>query len=115
MTSRERAAFNAGIEACRQMVMVTAITLETREGSAGLRSRAAVAALHGLAEGLDALMLGREQYPLLATIAAIKADPASSGENSCPSCTGRLRWTKDANNSHIHAECETAGCLRVMQ
>ena len=57
MTQREQAAFNAGIEAMRQMALAAAVTLETREDGTGLRHQAAIAALRGLAEGADALML----------------------------------------------------------
>lgn len=54
MTPREQAAFNAGVEAMRQMAMIAAITIETRDDAADLRQRAAAAALHGLAEGAKA-------------------------------------------------------------
>lgn len=57
MSPLERAAFNAGIEAARQMAMVAAITIETREGGSELRQRAAAAALHGFAEGARALVV----------------------------------------------------------
>lgn len=57
MTLREQAAFNAGIEAARQMAMVAAVTIETREDAADLRQRAAAAALLGFAEGARALVV----------------------------------------------------------
>ncbi|CAA2108986.1 hypothetical protein MBUL_04479 (plasmid) [Methylobacterium bullatum] len=57
MTSRERAAFNAGVNAVRQMAMIAAITIEVREDGRDLRQRAAAAALQGLAEGSRALLV----------------------------------------------------------
>lgn len=111
MTPREQAAYNAGIEAVRQ----AALTIEVRDDARGLRQQAAVAALQGLAEGARELMLGREHDPIKRVFAAIAADPASSGTIECPTCQGRLRWLRDSHNGHLHGECETAGCLRVMQ
>lgn len=52
MTPRERAAFAAGIEHARQMALIAAVTIETRDDAGEVRQRAAVAALQGLAEGL---------------------------------------------------------------
>lgn len=57
MTPREEAAFNAGIEAARQMAMVAAVTIEAREDAGELRQRAASAALLGFADGAKALLL----------------------------------------------------------
>ena len=60
MTPNEQAAFNAGVEAMRQMAMVAAISIETRDDANDLRQRAAAAALHGLAEGAKALLLSHK-------------------------------------------------------
>jgi len=60
VTPRERAAFNAGIEAVRQMAMVSAISLEVRDDAGRVQNQAAVAALQALAEGARALMLRSE-------------------------------------------------------
>ena len=57
MTPRERTAFNAGVEAARQMAMVAAIALENRDDAQAVRQQAAAAALAGFAEGARALML----------------------------------------------------------
>ncbi|MGU3341620.1 hypothetical protein ACLBXJ_26785 [Methylobacterium mesophilicum] len=57
MNARERAAFNAGIEAVRQMAMVSAVTLEVRDDAGRVQNQAAVAALQALAEGARDLML----------------------------------------------------------
>lgn len=57
MNARERAAFNAGIEAVRQMALTTAITLEVRDDAGRVQSQAAVAALQALAEGARDLKL----------------------------------------------------------
>ena len=60
MTPRERAAFNAGIEAVRQMALTTAVTIEVRDDAGCVRHQAAVAALQALAEGARDLMLQGE-------------------------------------------------------
>ena len=57
MTPREQAAFNAGIEAMRQMAMIAAVTIEVRDDCREIRQQAAAAALHGLAEGAASLLL----------------------------------------------------------
>jgi len=57
MTRSEQAAFNAGVEAMRQMAMIAAITIENRDDAREVRQQAAVAALHGLAEGAKAVFL----------------------------------------------------------
>ncbi|MCJ2020160.1 hypothetical protein MKK84_22465 [Methylobacterium sp. E-065] len=57
MTPRERSAYNAGIEAVRQMAMVSAVTIETRDDAGRVQSQAAVATLQALAEGARDLML----------------------------------------------------------
>ena len=57
MTSREQAAFAAGIETARQMAMTASVTIEVRDDAGDLRQRAAAAALQGLAEGLKATFL----------------------------------------------------------
>lgn len=56
MTLREQAAFAAGIEHARQMALIAAVSLEVRDDAGEIRQRAAVAALQGLAEGLQVLM-----------------------------------------------------------
>ena len=57
MTASEKAAFNAGIQAMRQMAMIAAVTIESREDAREVRQQAAAAALHGLSEGAKALLL----------------------------------------------------------
>ncbi|MCJ2061903.1 hypothetical protein MKK63_04205 [Methylobacterium sp. J-088] len=57
MNVRERAAFNAGIEAIRQMALTTAITIEVRDDASRVQHQAAVAALQALAEGARDLKL----------------------------------------------------------
>jgi len=57
MTPRERTALNAGIEAVRQMALVSAVTLEVRDDAGRVQHQAAVAALQALAEGARDLML----------------------------------------------------------
>ncbi|MGE8128953.1 hypothetical protein ACQKQD_18430 [Methylobacterium sp. NPDC080182] len=60
MTPRERAAFNQGVEAMRQMAMTAAVTIEIRDDARAVRQQAAAAALHGLAEGAKVLLLGTD-------------------------------------------------------
>jgi len=117
MTSRERAAFNAGIKAARQMALTAAVILEVRDDARQVRQQAAVAALQGLAAGLHAAFIAppTEADTLRHVMATIASDPAGSGIVECPHCKGRLLWARDSGNGHIYAQCETAGCLRVMQ
>lgn len=78
------------------------------------REQAAVAALQGLAEGLRILASGGID-PVQSAFTAIAADPSDSGTIECPVCKGRLAWTRDSVNGHLHGQCETDGCLRWMQ
>lgn len=57
MNARERAVFNAGVEAVRQMALVSAVTIEVRDDASRVKNQAAVAALQALAEGAQDLML----------------------------------------------------------
>jgi len=59
MTRSEQAAFNAGVEAMRQMAMIAAVTIENREDAREVRQQAAAAALQGLAEGAKTLLLAK--------------------------------------------------------
>ena len=56
MTAREQAAFNAGVEAVRQMALIAAVTIEARDDAREVRQRAATAALQGLAAGAAHLL-----------------------------------------------------------
>ena len=115
MTPREIAAFNASIRAAREAALIVAITLETRESATCVRDRAAIQALRGLADGLDALVLGREPDPMQRIFTAISAQDGDSGTIECPHCKGRLTWVRDSHNGHLHGQCETNGGLRWMQ
>lgn len=74
MTPREIAAFNAGIRTAREAALIVAITLETRAGSTCVRDRAAIQAMQGFAEGLDALVLGREADPMQRVLVTINSE-----------------------------------------
>ncbi|MCJ2094075.1 hypothetical protein MKK67_16470 [Methylobacterium sp. J-072] len=117
MTPSERAAFNAGIEAARQMALTAAVTLKVRDDARQVRLQAAAAALHGLAAGLHAVFIAPPAGtdPMHRVMATIAADPAGSGAVECPDCKGRLAWARDSSNGHLHAQCETPGCLKLMQ
>lgn len=57
MNARERAAYNAGIEAVRQAAMVAAVSIEAGGDGREIRHRAAAAALYGLADSARTLIL----------------------------------------------------------
>ncbi|MCJ2093117.1 hypothetical protein MKK67_11505 [Methylobacterium sp. J-072] len=63
MTSREQAAFAAGIETARQMALTAAVTLEVRDDAREVRQQAAAAALQGLAAGLKVAFLELQVVP----------------------------------------------------
>lgn len=63
MPAKEQAAFNAGIEAMREMAIIAAVTIETRGNAREIRQQAA-AALHGLAEEATSLLLDRDPTAL---------------------------------------------------
>lgn len=115
MTPREQAAFNAGIEAARQMAMVAAVSIEVRDDASEIRQRAAAAALLGFAEGAKVLMVNQTPNPAAAAFEAITTIPGAAGTIECPACAGRLRWVRDSYNGHISMACETADCLAAMQ
>lgn len=54
MTPSELAAYHAGLRQAAEHALVTALALDIRPDGAGLRQRAAIQALRGLAEGLRA-------------------------------------------------------------
>lgn len=56
MSATEMVAYNAGVEALRQMAMVAALTIEARDDARKLHQQAAAAALHDLADGAKALL-----------------------------------------------------------
>ena len=99
------------------MAMITAMTIETRDGSEIVRDQAAVAALQGLADGLKVAFLDPppEADPMRSVFAVINADEGDSGSVECPTCKGRLSWRRDNHNGHLHGQCETDGCLQWMQ
>ena len=37
------------------------------------------------------------------------------GESECPACGGNLRWRIAAYNHHMHAKCDTDGCVAFME
>ena len=114
MTPTEAAAYAKGIRDAREMAMIAAVTIEARDDHRDLRQQAAAAALLGLAAGLQNL-LPANPNPLIAIMATLPTEPGSSGTVECPHCKGSLRWMRDSSNGHLHMQCETAGCLRVMQ
>ncbi|KQO59062.1 MULTISPECIES: hypothetical protein [unclassified Methylobacterium] len=114
MTPAEAAAYARGVREAREMAMIAAVTIEARDDHRDLRQQAASAALHGLAEGL-AHLLPRRPNPLVAIMATISAEPGTSGTVECPHCKGSLQWGRASLNEHLHMQCDTAGCLRVMQ
>lgn len=61
VTSREQAAYRAGIEAVLEMALIAAVTIEVRPDAQEVRQRAAAAALQGLAEGARAVLLAKDR------------------------------------------------------
>lgn len=53
---------------------------------------------------------------LRARVAVLEAGakPGTAGETECPVCKGTLVW-RMASNKHIHARCETVGCVAWME
>jgi len=47
--------------------------------------------------------------------AAMIATNSDGGCMDCPKCGNGLRWTKARCNGHIHARCDTEGCLSWME
>lgn len=47
--------------------------------------------------------------------AAMIATKSDGGCIDCPKCGKGLRWTKARCNGHIHAKCDTEGCLSWME
>jgi hypothetical protein len=39
----------------------------------------------------------------------------SQGSVDCPKCNKTIHWTRASYNGHIHAQCETAGCVSFLQ
>lgn len=54
MTPTQQVAFHAGIRHAAEMAQVAALQIELRPDANNLRQRAAIEALRGLAEGLNA-------------------------------------------------------------
>ncbi|MCA9340274.1 MAG: hypothetical protein KDA17_05150 [Candidatus Saccharibacteria bacterium] len=53
----------------------------------------------------------------LTVIAPWKAKPPQGKQEviECPICKGRLHLSQAASNGHVHASCETDGCVRFME
>lgn len=117
MTTRELAAYRAGLRQAAEHALISALTIELRDDAGEVRQRAAIEALRGLADGLKAE--ARPEIPAASglpdAVAAIAATLETSGTATCPECAGRLAWIKDDSNGHIHARCESAGCIAIMQ
>ena len=41
--------------------------------------------------------------------------PSQGGVIDCPACLGALRYSRAGVNGHIHARCETVGCVAWME
>lgn len=44
-----------------------------------------------------------------------KGTPVGAGEIDCPVCGKTLKFTRSGYNGHIHARCETDGCVSWME
>ena len=114
MTVQRQAAFRAGIRTAVDMAFTAAVTIEIRDDAGGVRQQAAIAALQGLGNGLEAAFLDRPS-PMARAFAMIADEPGDAGTIACPTCSGRLNWTRDPSNGHVWGRCETDGCLCWMQ
>jgi hypothetical protein len=47
--------------------------------------------------------------------AAMIATKSDGGCIDCPKCKQGLRWSRSRGNGHIHAKCDTEGCLSWME
>ena len=47
--------------------------------------------------------------------AEIRAAKKQSGFIECPKCNGKLFYAVAQSNKHVHAKCETEGCLQWME
>jgi hypothetical protein len=50
-----------------------------------------------------------------AIVALSKASKTNAGTIDCPKCKAELRWTLAPSNGHVHAKCQTEGCLQWME
>lgn len=50
-------------------------------------------------------------------IRKLKAENPNGGSGSveCPACTGKFNYTISSYNNHMHAKCETEGCISFME
>lgn len=46
---------------------------------------------------------------------AAKQSPESAGSIPCPICNASVHFAKSPHNGHVHARCETDGCLVFME
>lgn len=44
-----------------------------------------------------------------------KHPDGGGGETECPLCKGKLRYSIAIINKHIHMECDTEGCISMME
>lgn len=115
LSPSERRADDEGMKAAIDAAREAVITIETAEDAGIFRKRLVAEALAAFAEAAEDLKLAVIAHPSHAVLRAIAADPATSGETTCPECSGLLNWTKDESNGHVHAQCETSDCLLILK
>lgn len=71
------------------------------------------AAVKELSERFDRVSAARNA--IVKHAGPYKKGVSMSGETECPSCKGRLRYSRAGINGHIHAACETSGCVAWME
>jgi hypothetical protein len=57
----------------------------------------------------------RALSPVEVALEAIRALPGDRGEINCPTCRGRLHWSRAAENGHVWGRCETEDCVSWIQ
>lgn len=56
-----------------------------------------------------------ETSDYVAALVGIREAKRARGSITCPRCLGVLRFVLAGPKKHIHARCETAGCLALME
>lgn len=100
MTDREQAAFAAGIKTARQMALIAAMTIESRDGAGIVRDQAAMAAPQGLVEGLKVFFLNSQP-----ALSASHADTDRCGHPWAP----RFPWRRRASGIAVSRSPLAAG------
>ena len=81
-TPGEQAAFRLGITVAIDMALAAADAIEVRPDAGGVRQRAAIAALHGLSEGLKATFLDAARSCISSVLSDDAIAPISGSDST---------------------------------